>query len=171
MKKTIIKSFAIILALIVIAVSALPAVSAATVLDETRKVFITVNCDKDGYAFELFRVADLDTTSSSPYETKYTPLFNEIKDEVKAGKTKDILLKLDEVSPALSPMPATAVSCGTFDSRDKTKTFSNLEQGIYYIKCTKFPAGVKSVENSVVALPYYSNNNWVYTIAPVDLSH
>lgn len=170
MKKTIIKSFAIILALIVIAVSALPAVSAATVLDDTRKVFITVNCDKDGYAFELFRVADLDTTSSSPYETKYIPLFDEIKDEVKAGKTKDILLKLDEVSPALSPMPETAVSCGTFDSKDKTKTFSNLEQGIYYIKCTKFPAGVKSVENSVVALPYYSNNNWVYTIAPVDLA-
>lgn len=75
MKKTIFKSFAIILALIIIAVSALPAVSAATVIDSTRKVFFTVNCDKDGYTFEVFKVADLDTTSASPYETKYVPLF------------------------------------------------------------------------------------------------
>ena len=170
MKKIIFKSFAIILALIIIAVSALPAVSAATVIDSTRKVFFTVNCDKDGYTFEVFKVADLDTTSASPYETKYVPLFDEIKNEVKEGNTKELLLKLDEVSPALSPMPATAVSCGTFDSRSKTKTFSNLDQGIYYIKCTKFPAGVKSVENSVVALPYFNNKNWVYTIAPVDLA-
>lgn len=67
-------------------------------------------------------------------------------------------------------LSATAISYGTFDSTEKTKTFSNLEQGIYYVKAIKFPAGVKSVENSVVALPYFDKNNWVYTIAPINLA-
>ena len=67
-------------------------------------------------------------------------------------------------------MPATAISVGIFNSDDKTKTYSDLEQGIYYVKCTGFPAGVKSVENSVVVLPYFQNNNWVYTISPINLA-
>lgn len=97
-------------------------------------------------------------------------MFADIANEVKTGKTKDILLKLDTISPALAEMPATAISVGTFESKDKTKTFSNLEQGIYYVKCTGFPAGVKSVENSVVVLPYFKNNSWVYTIDPINLA-
>lgn len=171
MKKNIFKkSLAITLVIMMLIISAIPFASAATLIDETKKVSFTVNCDKPGYIFEVFEVAKLKTTTVSPYETSYEPLFDQIKDAVKSGKTKDILLKLDEISPALSPMPATAVSCGTFDSSAKTKTYSNLEQGIYYVKCIKFPAGVKSVENSVVALPYFNNNNWVYTIDPINLA-
>ena len=70
----------------------------------------------------------------------------------------------------LSELPSGVVSYGTFESNTKTKTFSELEQGIYYVKCTKFPAGVKSVENSVVALPYYGENGWVYEISPINLA-
>lgn len=172
MKKYFSKSITIILAVMMILLTAVPFVSAATLLDDTEKVSVTVNCDKVGYTFELFEVAALKTKTDSPYETYYEPLFNEIKDEVKSGDSKDILEKLNQISPVNTDMPATAVSCGTFatSASSKTKTFSNLEQGIYYVKCTKFPAGVKAVENSVFALPYYENNSWVYTISPINLA-
>ena len=70
-------------------------------------------------------------------------------------------------------MPTGAVSCGTFTSSasSTTKTYSNLAQGIYYVKCTKYPAGVKSVTNSVFALPYYQNNSWVYTLSAINLAN
>lgn len=172
MKKYFTKSITIILAAVLLIMMAVPFASAATLLNEDLKVSVTLNCDKGGYTFELFEVAALKTKANSPYETYYEPLFNEIKDEVKSGKTKDILSKLDQLSPVNTAMPATAVSFGTFASsaENKTKTFSNLEQGIYYVKCIKFPAGVKSVENSVFALPYYTNNSWEYTIEPINLA-
>ena len=70
-------------------------------------------------------------------------------------------------------MPTGAVSCGTFQTTasSTTKTFSSLDQGIYYVKCTKYPAGVKSVTNSVFALPYYQNNSWVYTLSAINLAN
>ena len=153
--------------ILTIIITAIPFASAATVLDETKKVSFTVNCSKPGYTFEVFRVADLKTTSGSTNETSYSPLFDSISSEVKAGNSKNILAKLDSLSPINTAMPAGAVSCGTFASTTSTttKTFSNLAQGIYYVKCTKYPAGVKSVTNSVFALPYYQNNTWVYTLS------
>ena len=39
------------------------------------------------------------------------------------------------------------------------------------MKCTKFPAGVKSVTNSVFALPYFQNNSWVYTLSAINLAN
>lgn len=170
MKKIIKKSFAIIIASMLIILSAISFVSAETLLDTNKTVSLTVNCDKDGYTFEVFEVAKLKSTTVSPYETSYEPLFEEIANEVKSGKSKDILLKLDSVSSALEAMPSTAISYGTFESKDKSKKFSDLEQGIYYIKCVGFPAGVKSVQNSVVALPYFQDDNWVYDIDPINLA-
>lgn len=171
MKSIMKKTLSITIVVLMLILTAIPFASAATLNDESKKVSFTLNCDgKDGYTFEVFEVAKLTNANAPTFETAYEPLFNEIKDEVKSGKTKDILQKLDTISPALSEMPATAISCGTFESKNKTKTFSNLEQGIYYVKCTAFPAGVKSVENSVVVLPYFKDNNWVYTISPINLA-
>ena len=113
MKKYFVKSFAIAMAIMMLLITAVPFVSAATLLDDTEKVSVTVNCDKVGYTFELFEVAALKTKTDSPYETYYEPLFDEISAEVKSGKTKDILDKLDVISPALDPMPSTAISCGS----------------------------------------------------------
>ena len=159
--------------ILTIIIAAIPFASAATVLDETKKVSFTVNCSKPGYTFEVFRVADLKTTSGSTNETSYSPLFDSISSEVKAGNSKNILAKLDSLSPINTAMPAGAVSCGTFASTTSTttKTFSNLAQGIYYVKCTKYPAGVKSVTNSVFALPYYQNNTRVYTLSAINLAN
>ena len=102
--------------ILTIIIAAIPFASAATVLDETKKVSFTVNCSKPGYTFEVFRVADLKTTSGSTNETSYSPLFDSISSEVKAGNSKNILAKLDSLSPINTAMPAGAVSCGTFAS-------------------------------------------------------
>lgn len=170
MKSIVKKSLAVTIVVFMLIMTAIPFASAATLLDETKKVSFKVSCDKPGYTFEVYEVAKLKNGNSPSFETAYEPLFDGIADEVKSGKTKDILHKLDSISPALSEMPSTAISCGVFDSKDKTKIYSNLEQGIYYVKCTGFPAGVKSVENSVVVLPYFKNNSWVYTISTINLA-
>ena len=170
MKSIFKKSMAVTIVVFMLILTAIPFASAATLLDESKKVSFKVNCDKPGYTFEVYEVAKLKNGNSPSFETAYEPLFDGIADEVKSGKTKDILHKLDSLSPALSEMPATAISVGIFNSDDKTKTYSDLEQGIYYVKCTGFPAGVKSVENSVVVLPYFQNNNWIYTISPINLA-
>lgn len=166
MNKYLKKSFALFLITVMLILTAFSSVSAASLLDTSKKVSITLNCTKPGYTFEVFEVAKLTSTSKSSYETSYKTFIDNIKDEVKDGDTKAILNKLDN----LSELPSGVVSYGTFESNTKTKTFSDLEQGIYYVKCTKFPAGVKSVENSVVALPYYGENGWVYEISPVNLA-
>ena len=170
MKSIFKKSMAVTIVVFMLILTAIPFASAATLLDESKKVSFKVNCDKPSYTFEVYEVAKLKNGNAPTFETAYEPLFDGIADEVKSGKTKDILHKLDSLSPALSAMPATAISVGIFNSDDKTKTYSDLEQGIYYVKCTGFPAGVKSVENSVVVLPYFQNNNWIYTISPINLA-
>ena len=173
MKKYLVKTTSAFIIILTLIITAIPFASAATVLDESKKVSVTLNCSKPGYTFELFRVADLKTTSGTTNETVYTPLFDSIATEVKAGNSKNLLAKLDSLSPINTAMPTGAVSCGTFASSTSTttKTFSSLTQGIYYVKCTKYPAGVKSVTNSVFALPYFQNNSWVYTLSAINLAN
>lgn len=170
MKSIVKKSLAITIIAMMLLISAIPFVSAATALDQSKKISFTLNCDKDGYNFTVYEVAKLKSGTTPTFETAYEPLFPEIAAEVASGNSKNILNKLNSISPLQADMPAAAISVGTFDSKDETKTFSDLEQGIYFVKCTAFPAGVKSVENSVIVLPYFSNNSWIYAINAVNLA-
>ena len=148
MKKYLVKTTSAFIIILTLIITAIPFASAATVLDESKKVSVTLNCSKPGYTFELFRVADLKTTSGTTNETAYTPLFDSIATEVKAGNSKNLLAKLDSLSPINTAMPTGAVSCGTFASTTSTttKTFSSLAQGIY-------------------------NNSWVYTLSAINLAN
>ena len=146
MKSIVKKSLAITIIAMMLLISAIPFVSAATALDQSKKVSFTLNCDKDGYNFTVYEVAKLKSGTTPTFETAYEPLFPEIAAEVASGNSKNILNKLNSISPLQADMPAAAISVGTFDSKDETKTFSDLEQGIYFVKCTAFPAGVKSPE-------------------------
>jgi LPXTG-motif cell wall-anchored protein len=167
MKKHFSKAIVSIIMVTMLIITAIPFASAATLLDTEQTVSITTNCSKSGYKFEVYQVASLDNKATTAYETAYTPFFSEIASSVKSGKTKDILSDLDN----LSTLPDSAVSCGVFDSsKAQTKTFDNLEQGIYYIKAIGYPAGVKRVEDSVIALPYFSSNSWVYSIDAINLA-
>lgn len=162
-----------IMAICLVAIMALMmfpmAVSAAAHLNTSEKVSFSVNCAKPGYTFTVYKVGSLTTTIASPYETKYESL-TEISNEILNGDTAAALAALD----GIETMPASATVVGTFTSSASTtsESFSNLEQGLYYIKATNFPAGVKSVSNSLVALPYYNETakDWTYSIENIDLA-
>lgn len=169
MRKSIRKSFTgkllAVVMMLTLLFAAIPTASAATALKTNQKVNISVKCTKPGYTFELFRVADLKSTTATPFKTEYKSLINSISAEILAGDSKAALDALDTADLS------TAVSQGTFTSSatNTTQSFSNLKQGIYYIKCVKYPAGVTSITNSVLALPYY-NNGWVYSYAEINLA-
>lgn len=169
MRKSIRKSFTgkllAVVMMLTLLFAAIPTASAATALKTDQKVNISVKCTKPGYTFELFRVANLKSTTATPFKTEYKSLINSISAEILAGDSKAALDALDTADLS------TAVSQGTFTSSatNTTQSFSNLEQGIYYIKCVKYPAGVTSITNSVLALPYY-NNSWVYSYAEINLA-
>lgn len=142
--------------------------SATSSLKNDDNVKISVSCDKKGYTFEIYQVATLDSTTSNPYETKYKSNVPEIADTIKDGNTKDALSQLDSIDT----LPAGVKSFGTFDSDKVTeKTFTDLPQGIYYIRAIEYPADVTKVENSILALPYYtSDKGWVYTYDTIELA-
>lgn len=165
--KKLFKITPIIMAVILIILSSIHFASAATnQLDESRKVSFTLKCAKPGYTFTVYKVAELKTTEN-PYKTAYDSLIPSISDEILSGKTSSVLAALD----GITTMPSSASIVGTFttSATSTTKTLSSLVQGMYYIKATNYPAGVKSVTNSVIALPYY-NSGWVYTYKTIDLA-
>lgn len=167
MTKKISKIISLFVLSALLILSALPCVSAAELLDQNKKAALSVTCTKPGYTFELFHVGNLATSPSSPYETKYESLVPEIDDAVLNGDTAAMVTALDEIET----LPDTAPSIGKFVTSEQTTAarFNNLSQGIYYIRAVNYPAGVKAVTNSVVALPYY-NNGWIYELLDIDLA-
>lgn len=163
------KSLLVMLVIIALSIMSIPfSVSAASSLKNDDNVKISVSCDKKGYTFEMYQVATLDSTTSNPYETKYNSNVPEIADTIKDGNTKDALSQLDSIDT----LPAGVKSFGTFDTDKATeKTFTDLPQGIYYIRATEYPADVTKVENSILALPYYmSDKGWVYSYDTIELA-
>lgn len=170
-KKLFTKAIALFAIVMMLVMTAVPLASAASnpQLDETQKVSLSFKCDKVGYTFELFKVANLESNSTSPYETKYNALVPELSDALNAGDSTSALAVLD----GMETMPVGAVSCGqwTTTATSVTKTVSALEQGTYYIRAIGYPAGVKSITNSIVSLPYYtSSQGWVYSYPEINLA-
>lgn len=141
--------------------------SATSDLDTSKSVSISVSCEKKDYTFELLEVATLSSSANAlNYKTSYEPMVEGISNEIKSGDTKLLLDALDKLSNFDG-----AVSVGTYASNDTAlKSFTGLSQGIYYIKCIKYPAGTKRVQNSVVALPYCNDAEWIYSIDTIDLA-
>ena len=158
---------AVIVAVMLLVLSAFSSFATTTIDDSTPITFSVTCVGKPGYTFTVYKVADLVSTSTSPFETKYESLVPEISPAILAGETSQALSVLD----GLQDMPDTVVVIGTYNSSDsETATFTKLDKGIYYIKATNYPAGVKSVTNSVVALPYYDGVNWIYSLEGIALA-
>lgn len=163
-KKTISVIMAVMILLMTMTVCG---VSAAEMLDTSAETSVTLKCTKPGYTFTVYQVGTLDSTSTSPYETSYKSSIPSISNGILSGNTSDILSALDKIET----MPSTAKAVGTFTSSAAlTSKTLELEQGIFYIRATNFPAGVKSVTNSVVALPYFDGDEWVYSVDNVELA-
>lgn len=163
------KSLLVMLVIIALSIMSIPfSVSAASSLKKDDNVKISVSCNKKGYTFEMYQVATLESTTSNPFETKYKTNVSDITESIENGNTKEALTKLDTIST----LPSTAKSFGTFDTdKASEKTFTDLPQGIYYIRAIEYPADVTKVENSLLALPYYtSDKGWVYTYDTIELA-
>lgn len=168
MKSKFTKVITSIIVVMMLVLTAIPFASAATLLDDSKAVSVTLNCSKPGYTFTIYKVAKLESTNSIPYETKYTSFVPEISDEIMSGDTKSILSKLDDI--ATMPSTAPIQKTWTTTTSSKSTTANVYGQGIFYIRATSYPAGVKSITNSVVALPYFSNNSWVYSVPSINLA-
>lgn len=125
--------------------------------------------DKVGdYDFSFFKIADLNKTTGeytviSTLSTN-AALVNAVNAAASTEKSKNIIAACDAIyktSPASFGTAATTLSFTSADTTGKTVTLNDA--GIYYIYCTKKPAKVTNVTNSLVSLPYYSNNSWVTT--------
>lgn len=189
-KKRISKIIASAVLAMTVVASAFTSVSAAptnTILNPDKKVQITMNCNKPGYTFEVYKIATLDTNNSSPYQTKYTPIvsavadketsevFNNITNGIDAGNSQKLLAALDKATLKKINSNELVNPVSTFgptSASATSKTTALLTQGVYYIKAVNYPAGVQWVRNSVVALPYYKNNTdgWTYSIEDIELA-
>lgn len=136
-------------------------------VDATRNVDIEVACDKTGYEFTAYKVADIKTTTN-PYEVRYDSLIESIEDEIFNGDSEGLLAELDKV-----PAAELTEIVGTYstDEDGTSKLLEDLPAGIYYVRATDFPANVYAVQNSVFALPYYvAEQGWIYESDTIPLA-
>lgn len=171
--KTTKRLLALFLAVMLVAMIGVMSVTAATgSFDHSAKVGFTMNCDKPGYTFTVYRVADTEERMLNPYEVRYKSLVNGISASVLAGDNANALKALDAVATAdLTTSGAVVVGTYSSDTDGATKALSNLTQGIFYVRATSTPSTVKSVRNSIFALPYYdSTNGWTYGIDAIPLA-
>lgn len=143
-------------------------ITITSAVDATRNVDFEVTCDKSGYEFTVYRVADLES-GVNPYEIRYDSLITDIEDEIFEGDSDALLTELDKIDSSLL---TEVVGTYSTDVDGSSKLFEDLPAGIYYVRATDFPANVYSVQNSVFALPYYveDSNWWTYELSPIPLA-
>ena len=175
--------------------------AANVMIDNSRKVSFTTVCDKEGYTFQLYKIGTLTSSDDGTYRTGYDSLINDaaIKAALNNGfqdgsasteKQSELLRLLEEKynptengdykpgtenanEPATDPLQAQAVANSQWTSSADVQShkYENLDQGVYYVRATNWPAGVTYVRNSVFALPYYNaENGWTYTIDDIPLA-
>lgn len=143
-------------------------ITITSAVEMDKPVDFEVTCDKSGYEFTVYRVADLES-GVNPYEIRYNSLIAEIEDEIFEGDSVAMLEELDKID---SSVFTEVVGTYNTDVDGSSKMFEDLPAGIYYVRATNFPANVYSVQNSVFALPYYveESNWWTYSLSPIPLA-
>ncbi len=158
--KTTKRVLAIVLAALMLALMVPFAASAAN----TPNVTFTLNYDKpadeaaDTFEWTVYQLATLDKDTGA-----YTTVSG--LDAAVVAAIKDATTTSS--AAVLAACDATE-NCGTatnevFKSGDANKAYT-VPAGIYYVKNTKAPASATLKNNSIVALPYYSDNAWQDTL-------
>ena len=158
--KTTKRVLAIVLAALMLALMVPFAASAAN----TPNVTFTLNYDKpadeaaDTFEWTVYQLATLDKDTGA-----YTTV---------AGLDAAVVAAIKDATTTSSAAVLAACdateNCGTatnevFKSGDANKAYT-VPAGIYYVKNTKAPASATLKNNSIVALPYYSDNAWQDTL-------
>lgn len=174
--KTTKKIFAAVLAVMMIALMIPFSASAATTL--------TVSCNPNAdttvnkadyvgtYEYKFFKLAAVDTTTGTvTVEDAYasnTALVNALN-STEADKSQNIITICDGMS-----WTGTAAKTVTFKydgSADvPTQQITDLADGIYYVYCSKKPGTVKSVQGSLISLPFFNGTDWTYDYETVNLA-
>ena len=174
--KTTKKIFAAVLAVMMIALMIPFSASAATTL--------TVSCNPNAdttvnkadyvgtYEYKFFKLATVDTTTGTvTVEDAYasnTALVNALN-STEADKSQKIITICDGMS-----WTGTAAKTVTFKydgSADvPTQQITDLADGIYYVYCSKKPGTVKSVQGSLISLPFFNGTDWTYDYETVNLA-
>ena len=116
---------------------------------------------KAGYTIDVYKIADVNTTTGAYSNTLSTEIANILKKTTDAGVDSAALLTACEVlsESALG----SSLYNATFDSTEKI-TFTTTTAGIFYVKVTGTPEGVsvKKSGGSILSLPYYvkDTNSW-----------
>lgn len=174
--KTTKKIFAAVLAVMMIALMIPFSASAATTLTVTCNPNAGTTGDKADYVgtyeYKFFKLATVDTTTGTvTVEDAYasnTDLVNALN-STDTYKSQDIITICDGMS-----WTGTADKTVTFKydgSADvSTQEITDLADGIYYVYCSKKPGTVKSVQGSLISLPYFDGTDWKYDYETVNLA-
>lgn len=174
--KTTKKIFAAVLAVMMIALMIPFSASAATTLTVSCNPNAGTTGDKADYVgtyeYKFFKLATVDTTTGTvTVEDAYTSN-NALVDALNStdtDKSQNIITICDGMS-----WTGTADKTVTFKydgSADvSTQEITDLADGIYYVYCSKKPGTVKSVQGSLISLPYFDGTDWKYNYETVNLA-
>ncbi len=174
--KTTKKIFAAVLAVMMIALMIPFSASAATTLTVSCNPNAGTTGDKADYVgtyeYKFFKLATVDTTTGTvTVEDAYasnTALVDALN-STDTDKSQNIITICDGMS-----WTGTADKTVTFKydgSADvSTQEITDLADGIYYVYCSKKPGTVKSVQGSLISLPYFDGKDWTYDYETVNLA-
>ena len=152
--KTTKRVLAIVLAALMLAAMIPFAVSAA---GDTYTLNVTSS--KQGFDFEIIKVADIDTVTGK-YSSNNDAIVTALNKGGIAG-AKEVLGICDAIN--WNQLNYVAAGKWTDGTDTGTKAITGLEAGVYYIRyiaTATVPAGSK-VQNRIIPIPYYENNAWV----------
>ena len=174
--KTTKKIFAAVLAVMMIALMIPFSASAATTLTVSCNPNAGTTGDKADYVgtyeYKFFKLAKVDTGNGTvTVEDAYasnTALVNALN-STETDKSQKIITICDGMS-----WTGTAAKTVTFKydgSADvPTQQITSLDDGIYYVYCSKKPGTVKSVQGSLISLPFFNGTDWTYDYETVNLA-
>lgn len=174
--KTTKKIFAAVLAVMMIALMIPFSASAATTLTVTCNPNAGTTGDKADYVgtyeYKFFKLATVDTTTGTVTVEEAYASNNALVDALNStdtDKSQNIITICDGMS-----WTGTADKTVTFKydgSADvSTQEITDLADGIYYVYCSKKPGTVKSVQGSLISLPYFDGTDWKYNYETVNLA-
>ena len=144
---------------IVIAALMLVAMIPLTMASAAKTYKINVTSTKEGFAFNIYKVADINVE-----EGTYSSDYDSILAALKQGNTQAALNAADGMDfSSVTPV-------FTYTTEDTGVKNVDVAPGVYYVKCTDHPDTVTEVQNRMIPVPYYEDGNWKTYDDVIDLA-
>ena len=155
MMKTTKRVIAIVLAAIMLAAM----IPLAVVSADTYKLNVTST--KEGFAFEVIKVASIDVQKGT-YDSEYDTVLAALK----KGDTVAALAAAD----AIKWNELDYVPVFKYTTADTGVKAVDVEAGVYYVRCVEKPATVTAVTNRLIPVPFYKDGEWKSYEEVIDLA-